>query len=617
MRLEQFNNKQGLFESLGLRDPYFVKWEKEIHPYLIEAAMTPDQIQQLFGQVEKTNRTALGKGVDAVGAAKDKISDVWFNKFGGMLQSSKPVEKFDAKFEEIKSKIAAKYPDIAAKLAKYGEYAKNNPNMHKFLLAIAGSVAAALGVAAAGGIAAGALAVGTGTAVAVGIVNIADRLLQGQKASTAIGRGATAGLVAGITAAGAAKLADLGKTLAAQIGVMKGAGEGVEKLNIIRDAVGVPGMPGFENGIQIAGKTEDIAKLRDLWDQFSGLARDFTPGGDTSAMYEPYKAFAGLVGQMKDPAYIDGLQLVAAQQQQAIEWVNSAFTAINGAAKIAATAGAATVGQAAAGAGEAPATPGAPATPTAPTASAPEPTAPGEPAPAATAPAPQRQSLKQKLAARQANEYIDRDLTVRMWMLNEMISKPRGGIRLTEAGIGQALGKGASWLANKAKGLTTKTTAADLTAAWQAAGSPTDSEEIAKVLRDAGVSDDVVGKTFTDMGVPAPGGSAPATDANVAAPGGDTTGNAAPGGDTTGNVAAPGGDTTAAPAAGTGLIKDWKQLRDVFEKFQEEDGSMAPQVRGVLRDILLTAFATVESKKYAAFRRLLEADLQKSKKRLK
>ena len=380
---------------------------------------------------------------------------------------------------------------------------------------------------------------------------------------------------------------------------MKGAGEGVEKLNIMRDSVGVAGMPGFERGIQIAGKTEDIAKLRDLWNQFSGLAQDFTQGGDTSAMYDTYKQFAGLVGQMKDPAYIDGLQLVAAQQQQAIEWVNSAFSAINGAAKIATTAGAAAVGQAAAGAGEAPAAPGAPA-PTTPT---PTPT----PTPAPTAPAPKRQSLKQKLAARQTNEYIDRDLTVRMWMLNEMISKPRGGIRLTEAGIGQALGKGASWLANKAKGLTTKTTATDLTAAWQAAGSPTDSEEVAKVLRDAGVSDDIVNKTFTDMGVPAPTtAAAPAADANVATPGGDTTGNAAPGGDTTGTA-----------ASGTGLIKDWKQLRDTFEKFQEADGSMAPQVRGVLRDILLTAFATVESKKYAAFRKLLEADLHKSKKRLK
>ena len=354
-RLRQIENspKQSIFESIGQGDQYFRTWERDIHPILCEVALQPDQIQQLFKSIETgAGRSMLGKAGDAVGAAKDKISDVWFNKFGGMLQSSAPVQAFDQKFEEIKASIAAKNPQLAAKLAKYGEFAKANPNLHKFLLAIAGSAAAALGVAVAGGIGAGALAVGTGTAIAVGIVNIADRLLQGQAASTAIGRGATAGLVAGITAAGAAKLADLAKGLSAQIGVMKGAGEGVEQLNIVRDSVGVPGMPGFEQGIQIAGKTEDVEKLRDLWNQYSNLAWDYKPGTDPSAMYGPYKEFAGLVAKMKDTSYIDGLQLVADQQQQAIQWVNNAFTAINGAAKIATTAGAATVGQAAAGAGE-------------------------------------------------------------------------------------------------------------------------------------------------------------------------------------------------------------------------------------------------------------------------
>ena len=354
-RLRQIENspKQSIFESIGQGDQYFRTWERDIHPILCEVALQPDQIQQLFKSIETgAGRSMLGKAGDAVGAAKDKISDVWFNKFGGMLQSSAPVQAFDQKFEEIKASIAAKNPQLAAKLAKYGEFAKANPNLHKFLLAIAGSAAAALGVAVAGGIGAGALAVGTGTAIAVGIVNIADRLLQGQAASTAIGRGATAGLVAGITAAGAAKLADLAKGLSAQIGVMKGAGEGVEQLNIVRDSVGIPGMPGFEQGIQIAGKTEDVEKLRDLWNQYSNLAWDYKPGTDPSAMYGPYKEFAGLVAKMKDTSYIDGLQLVADQQQQAIQWVNNAFTAINGAAKIATTAGAATVGQAAAGAGE-------------------------------------------------------------------------------------------------------------------------------------------------------------------------------------------------------------------------------------------------------------------------
>lgn len=431
--------RRSIFESIGQGDTYFTTWEKEIHPTLCEVALAPDQIQQLFTTIEKgAGRSKLGKAGDALKGAKDKISDVWFNKFGGMLQSSAPVAAFDQKWEDIKSKVASKNPDLAAKLAKYGEFAKNNPNLHKFLLAIAGSAAAALGVAVAGGIGAGALAVGTGTGVAVGILNIADRLLQGQKASTAIGRGATAGLVAGITAAGAAKLADLAKGMSAQIGVMKGAGEGVEQLNIVRDSAGVAGMPGFERGIRIAGKTEDVAKLRDLWNQYSQLAWDYKPGTDPSAMYGPYKEFAGLVAKMKDPAYIDGLQLVAAQQQQAIQWVNNAFTAINGAANLAASAGATTAGQAVAGAGEKPA--------------------------AATTP---------------VAESINRT------QLTELF------------------------------GITgNKVDASKLQKAWTKAGSPTDSDEVAKILQDAGVDPAVISQAFSDMGLPAPAGttSVPAGD---------------------------------------------------------------------------------------------------------
>jgi hypothetical protein len=196
------NQRVSIFESLGRGDSYFETWEREIHPVLCEVAMDPAQVKQLFTSIEKgAGRSTLGKAGDALKGAKDKVSDVWFNKFGGMLQSSAPVQAFDQKFEEIKSKIAAKNPELAAKLAKYGEFAKNNPKLHKFLLGIAGSAAAALGVALAGGIGAGALAVGTGAGIATGIINIADRLLKGEKASTAVGRGATAGAIAGISAA--------------------------------------------------------------------------------------------------------------------------------------------------------------------------------------------------------------------------------------------------------------------------------------------------------------------------------------------------------------------------------------------------------------------------------
>ena len=157
-----------VFESIGQGDVYFRTWEKEIHPTLCEVALQPDQIQQLFKSIETgAGRSMLGKAGDAIKGAGNKISDVWFNKFGGMLQSSGPVQAFDQKWEDIKSSVAKKNPELAAKLAKYGEFAKNNPNLHKFLLAIAGSAAAALGVAVAGGVGAGALAVGTGTGVAI------------------------------------------------------------------------------------------------------------------------------------------------------------------------------------------------------------------------------------------------------------------------------------------------------------------------------------------------------------------------------------------------------------------------------------------------------------------
>lgn len=213
-RLDEIENSQrkSIFESIGNGDVYFSTWEKEIHPILCEVALTTAQIDQLFKGVEKTaGRSALGKGLDAVKGASDKISDAWFNKFGGMLQSSGPVRAFDQKWDELKSSIGAKHPELAERLAKYGQFAKDHPNLHKFLLAIGGSVAAAVGVAAAGGIGAGALAVGTGTGVAVGILNIADRLLQGQKLSTAVGRGATTGAIAGLAAGAAAKIGDMVK----------------------------------------------------------------------------------------------------------------------------------------------------------------------------------------------------------------------------------------------------------------------------------------------------------------------------------------------------------------------------------------------------------------------
>lgn len=56
-------------------------------------------------------------------------------------------------------------------------------------------------------------------------------------------------------------------------------------------------------------------------------------------------------------------------------------------------------------------------------------------------------------------------------------------------------------------------------------------------------------------------------------------------------------NSAAQPAAPVGdtVFADSKKFRDMWEGFQEADGSIAPAVRGVIKDILLTALKTVES----------------------
>lgn len=439
--------RTSIFESIGHGDVYFTTWEKEIHPILCEVALTPDQIQQLFTAVEKgSDRTLLGKVKDAPG----KISDAWFNKFGGMLQSSTPVKAFDQKFEEIKSSIAAKNPKLAASLAKYGEYAKNNPKLHKFLLGIAGSVAAALGVAVAGGIGASVLAIGTGTAIAVGIVNIADRLLQGQKASTAIGRGATAGIVAGISAAA---MAGIGKWAAGLREKSIPIADGLEKISYKAtrelSSYGME-MKEMTQGFDVVVDADAASAIR--------AAVNGIKNGDSSAFGQlqdlgrlvhsaDYKArMKDVAGFAKDMAFNNDSLL------QWIKGLTQAATAVGGAA----------AGQAAGAAGEKPA-------------------APKEGVVAAG----------KKLSEGQIYMIFNRVCTHQ-----QLDEGPMDFIK-------GAAAKGMDKLKTVGKNLTTKFTADKLNSAWQKAGSPTDSEEVAKVLSAAGVGDDVVKKVYTDLKISA------------------------------------------------------------------------------------------------------------------
>jgi hypothetical protein len=86
-------------------------------------------------------------------------------------------------------------------------------------------------------------------------------------------------------------------------------------------------------------------------------------------------------------------------------------------------------------------------------------------------------------------------------------------------GIGDALkgmaGKAAGKLQQVGTNLTTKVTADKLMSAWKSAGSPTDSNAVAEILRKAGVSDDIINSTYTSMNIEAPTPAASASEVNT------------------------------------------------------------------------------------------------------
>jgi hypothetical protein len=140
-------------------------------------------------------------------------------------------------------------------------------------------------------------------------------------------------------------------------------------------------------------------------------------------------------------------------------------------------------------------------------------------------------------------EYIDAESTVRHWALKESLGRPRGGVRLTEAGVLRvfalvearalnegimdtlkgaaskvggaikgAAGKAGAAVAQTGKNLTTQFTADKLKTAWEAEGGNTDSEAIKIFLKQQGVDSSVIDSSMKAIGAPAAGADA-ATDA--------------------------------------------------------------------------------------------------------
>jgi len=163
---------------------------------LKEAALSQDQITQLFQQIEQnaaatgSNRTAIGKGKDAAGA----VARAW-NDLKTQVQNSKPIKNVDKKYDSVIAKIESGLggPDNALTkvIQKYRTFAKKHPIAQGFVYA---TLIAAAGISGAG----------LGAAATLGLLKTADKLLQGETFSSAVYQGSKTGALA----YGAGKISD-------------------------------------------------------------------------------------------------------------------------------------------------------------------------------------------------------------------------------------------------------------------------------------------------------------------------------------------------------------------------------------------------------------------------
>jgi LysM repeat protein len=183
-----------LIEDIVRREPIYES-SYNASRMLVEAALTQDQIQQIFaavadgakaggnvantGDAPASNKTMLGKGTAA-------ISGAW-NKVKTAISQSGPVSGFDVFVDKIQRSLlqssGGQSGAVSKAIQKYREFATAHPVMQG---AIYAGLIALAGISGAG----------LGGAAIIGGIKIFDRMLQGDKASSAIWKGFKTGAVA-------------------------------------------------------------------------------------------------------------------------------------------------------------------------------------------------------------------------------------------------------------------------------------------------------------------------------------------------------------------------------------------------------------------------------------
>lgn len=502
-----------LYEGLTLTEAKSVKLWEHAGRLIKEANLTPDQIQQLFTSVEQGataaggNRTMIGQGKDAAEAIKKAYDDLV-----SKVQNSAPVKGADAMYDTAVAKIEAGLggPDNAVNqvIQKYRAFAKEHPIAQGLIYSI---LIAAAGISG----------VGLGGAAVLGLLKMTDKLLQGEKFSTAVGKG----LATGATAYAAGQIGQAmkgGDTAAGNIGAQPtGASAAADRADAVRF------------GLDPNASHDSIEHAR-------GILEPKFPG---SGFGNSSGTLSGITGQqmVDNPAYKDALSQHIARYGNSPQAMSAGKSIARAAAKAAEVAqggiGAAASDVASKSAYDTIASR----------------IANGDINPGDFG---KMRELAQTMVADSGlsgtSAEIAAEKAVTMAMGNA--ARAAGGQAVSVAGnlVKESIALSENQIAtlftliqiknrqfnegmwdnikNKAatvgKNLTTKVTADKLNSAWKKAGSPTDSEQVSQVIQGAGVDPAVVSKSFTDMGIAAPAAKTdPTLDpaADAAAPAADPT----------------------------------------------------------------------------------------------
>jgi len=490
---------------------------------IVEAQLTADQINQIFQQVEQGatagggNRTMLGKGKDAAGAVKKAYDDLV-----SKVQNSGPIKGVDAMYDNAAEKLKQATggdQGVMKYVQKYRDFAKKYPVAQSLIYS---ALIAAAGISGAG----------IGGAAALGLFKMVDKLLQGEKFSTAVGKGATTGAMAygasqlgdyikgGDQAASGGEVpADMQQGLAADQafqdkllnkfppdqGYTFAAGEGGKSVQVLNSA----GEKVFTGDIPL--KTMDTQTFADL----SNAGKMATPGISSGSISSDPMAGVSNAGSSVTNTASGTLSGVTGEQMAS----HPAYQAMI--QKFGNTPGARQAAMSAA---------------------------------------------KAAILRGQANESIDLTESQIFLMIGKIVERQRKldeGIMDTLKG---AAGKAVDWAKTKGTNLTTKVTADKLLQAWKKAGSPTDSLDVAKIVQDAGVPSDSIKQVYGTMKIPFAGekGAGASTKRNIdvdpssVAPGAPTSASSASAPPATANAPAQAA-SQAAPAA-TGSLAQAQEL---------------------------------------------------------